>query len=320
MGDGRTLLLLGAGGFAGRHVGAAAEEAGFEVVRASRDGGGADLACDLLDPASIRAALETARPAHVANLAGSSSVAASWRDPEATFAVNATGVESLLEAVAAAAPGAHVLCVSSAQVYGTPAAETLPLREEAPADPVTPYGESKVAMESVCARFAREGSLRVAVLRPFNLVGPGQAAEFSASGFARAIAAAEARGEEEAELAVGNPAAARDFVDVRDAAVAFAAVAERELTGTFNLCSGRPTGLREMIREMAEATPLPVRIEDAPDLRRPADPPISYGSPDRLRAATGWSATTPLARTVADLIDWWRATLDQGGAGPTRPR
>ena len=302
------MLLIGAHGFVGRHLHDAATRAGLSVVAAGRreeDG----VRCDLLDARSVVACVEAASPDLVVNMAGAASVAASWERPEEALEVNAAGVATLLEAVAARAPGAHVLCVSSAEVYGEPAPGRLPFTEDQPLRPVTPYGESKAAMEAECERYARGAGLRIAVMRAFNQLGPGQSTAFAASGFARQIAAAELAGEGSVELAVGNLDAARDFTDVRDSARAFLETSRRELTGAFNLCTGRPLELKVLIEEMAQATPLRVGVAPDPSLARPVDPAVVYGSPERLREAIGWAPQIPLSQTLADLLDWWRAEL-----------
>jgi GDP-4-dehydro-6-deoxy-D-mannose reductase len=304
--DERTMLLIGAGGFVGRHVCDEARAAGLTVVAAGR-GGGEGLSCDLLDPASVQACLEDVRPELVVNMAGAASVAASWERWEEAFALNATGVLNLLGAVARASSGAHVLCVSSAEVYGEPGEERLPFSEELPLQPVTPYGASKAAMEVVCDFYARGGGVRVAVARAFSQIGPGQSPAFPVSGFARQIAAAERAGVGEVELAIGNPAAARDFTDVRDAARALVEISRRELTGTFNLCTGRALKLEDLLEEMGRATALPLRIVSDPSLRRPVDPSLVCGDPRRLREAIGWQPRIALSQTVADLLDWWRS-------------
>jgi GDP-4-dehydro-6-deoxy-D-mannose reductase len=303
------MLLIGARGFLGGHLREAAAAAGLRMVAPERHGADGAPACDLLDPGSVAACVESARPDLVVNMAGSASVAASWEDPAACFAVNATGVLHLLEAVVRLAPTAHVLCVSSAEVYGEPRAERLPFREDGPLEPLTPYGASKAAMEAICGQYARAGRLRVATVRPFNQIGPGQGSAYAASGFARQIALAEVAGAEQVELSVGNLSAARDFTDVRDTAGALLEVSLQGLTGVYNLCSGRALGLEELVERMAEATSLPLRVAVDPSLRRPKDPSIVYGDPTRLREATGWEPRIPLERTIADLIDWWRSEL-----------
>jgi GDP-4-dehydro-6-deoxy-D-mannose reductase len=303
-----NLLLLGATGFVGAHVREAAAAKGMRVTGSSRTGGRADLTCDLSDPRSLAAALEESRPDVVMNMAGASSVAASWRNPSDALAVNAAGVRNLLEAVEGVAPTAFVLCVSSAEVYGEVAAGDLPVTEDRPLSPATPYGESKAEMEAICAEYSARG-LRIAVVRAFNQLGPGQSPAFVASGFAREIASAERDAREVAELRVGNLSAARDFTDARDSARAYLAVCELGLAGVFNLCKGEAVTISRLLETMAANTRLEVRAVPDPDLARPVDVPVVYGSAERLRTASGWEPRIPLERTLADTLDWWREDL-----------
>ncbi len=302
-----TLLVLGSSGFVGSHLADAADATDLAVARATREGGGGCLRVDLLDPESIHAALREVRPALVANMAGFASVAASWDDPAVAGAVNATGTENLLDAVAEVVPTAHIVCASSAEVYGEASPARLPFTEEMPVAPITPYGESKAAMEEHCSRHARERGTRIAVVRAFNQLGPGQPPDYVVSGFARQIAAAESEGADRAAVAVGNLEAARDFTDVRDSARAYLGISRAGLTGTFNLCSGRATPLREVIAGLAAASSLVVEPEPSLALRRPRDAPVVYGSPRRLHEATGWEPELTLERSLADALQWWRA-------------
>ncbi|MGC1165394.1 MAG: NAD-dependent epimerase/dehydratase family protein [Solirubrobacterales bacterium] len=306
MGEGRTLLLLGASGFLGAHLADAAGAAGMRAIAATRKGTEEAPPCDLLDPASVAAAVAAVKPDLVINAAGAASVGRSWERPGEAFAVNATGVLNLLEAVARNAPAAHVLCVSSADVYGVRQQSELPLGEDLEPRPVTPYGAGKAAMEVLCGQFGRGRGLRIAVARAFNLIGPGQSPGFAVPGFARRIAAAEREGGT-VELALGNPAALRDFVDARDGARALLELSRRELTGTFNLCSGEGRTISDLVEELARLAQVPVTVGQDPDLERPADPPALVGDPLRLREATGFTPETPLARSLADLLEEWRA-------------
>jgi GDP-4-dehydro-6-deoxy-D-mannose reductase len=306
MAEERTLLLIGAGGFLGSHLAAAAAGTGLRVIPATREGAGPAPGCDLLDPVSVEACVAAVKPDLVVNAAGSASVGRSWERPGEAFAVNATGVLNLLEAVARAAPAAHVLCMSSADVYGVREELELPLKEELEPRPVTPYGAGKAAMEVLCGQYGRGRGLRIGVARTFNLIGPGQSPRFAVPGFARRIAAAERTGEE-AELALGNAAAVRDFSDVRDGARALLELSRRELTGTCNLCSGTGTTIAGLVEELARQARVPVKVRRDPGLERPADPPALVGDPGRLREATGLAAEIPLERSLADLLDEWRA-------------
>lgn len=303
------MLLFGSSGFAGQHLAKAFKEAGIRVATSSRAGGEGAPACDLLDAEAVAACVEAVRPDLVVNAAGSASVARSWEAPAEVFSVNATGVLNLLEALARHAPAAHLVCLSSAAVYGEPAPAAMPLGEDAPVVPVSPYGAGKLAMEELCAQYARARDLRIAVVRAFNLVGPGQPAYSAASGLARQIAAAERDGEAGAELTLGNPGAARDTTDVRDAARALLALSTARLAGTFNLCSGTAPTVAELAESLAAATTLEVTTRVDPSLARPSDPPLLLGDPTRLHGATAYTPGIPLQRSLADLLAWWRTQL-----------
>jgi GDP-4-dehydro-6-deoxy-D-mannose reductase len=279
------------------------------VAVSSRSGGVGAPPCDLRDPRSVARCLEAVAPALILNAAGDPSVARSWEQPEESFALNAAAVRDLLEAVGEVVPGAHVVCLSSAAIYGQPGAEEMPLSEESPTTPVSPYGEAKLAMEGYCREAEASGRARVAVLRAFNLVGPGQPPFNAASALARQIATAERDGEAEVTLALGNPGAARDLIDVRDAARALALVSGREVTGTFNLCSGQARSVAELAAVLAELTPLEISTRVDPELARPSDPALLLGDPTRLREAVGFEPEIPLARSLADLLGHWRAAL-----------
>jgi GDP-4-dehydro-6-deoxy-D-mannose reductase len=298
------ILLLGATGFAGAHFRRAAQADGTEVIGAARHG--ADVTCDLLDPASVRSAVTAASPAAVVNLAGAASVAASFQAPAAAFEVNATGVLNVLDAVAREAPEAFVLCVSSGDVYGVVDEARLPASEDEPPAPVSPYGSSKAAMEILCGQYARSAGLEIAVLRAFNHTGPGQSDRFAASSFARQIAEAERDGADEVVLETGDLSPARDFTDVRDVVLAYRMVIEERIAGTFNVCAGRPTRVRELVEHLDAATELTVRTEARPERMRSGEAPVLYGLPRRLEEACGWSARIELAQTMLDLLEWWR--------------
>ena len=109
---------------------------------------------------------------------------------------------NLLDAVANEAPSAHLTFASSGEVYASTAG---PHDEEDEVGPLNPYGASKAsALEILCGQYARSRKLRIAVIRAFNQVGPGQARSFAASDFAGQVAEAEIEGRPEAELQVGD--------------------------------------------------------------------------------------------------------------------
>jgi GDP-4-dehydro-6-deoxy-D-mannose reductase len=185
----------------------------------------------------------------------------------------------------------------------------MPLGEDAPLVPVSPYGEAKLAMEAFCREAERSGEGRIAVVRAFNLIGPGQPPFNAASGLARQIAEAERAAEPAVELVLGNPEAARDLIDVRDAARALVELASERVAGTFNLCSGQAHTVADLAAALAPMTPLEVGMRTDPALARPSDPLLLLGDPSRLREATGFAPEISLERSLADLLAWWRRQL-----------
>jgi GDP-4-dehydro-6-deoxy-D-mannose reductase len=306
MAEERSMLLVGATGFVGAHLAEAAAGAGLRLIGVGREASDEAPGCDLLDPASVRACVAAVKPDLVVNAAGSASVGRSWEQPGETFAVNVGGALNLLEAVAQEAPAAYVLCLSSADVYGARDEGELPLAEELEPRPLTPYGAGKAAMEVLCGQYSRGRGMRIGVVRAFNMIGPGQSPRFAVPGFASRIARAEREGGE-VELRLGNPAARRDFVDVRDGARALLELSRRELPGTYNLCSGRGTAIAELVAELARAARVPVTAVHDAELERPADPPALVGRPERLLESTGVVAEIELRQSLADLLEEWRA-------------
>ena len=303
------MLVIGASGFAGSHLTTAARAAGFEVAGTARAAGRADLRVDLTRSDSIERAISETSPDVVANLAGFSSAGLSFERPAAAFEVNTMGSLRVLDAVARHAPRAHVLCVSSGDIYGEVARSSLPATEELPPNPASPYAASKVAMELACEQWERMTGMKITVVRPFNHTGPGQSERFAASSFARQIAEAEARGIETVTLRTGNLELIRDFSDVRDIVRAYLTLLEQGLTGVFNICSGTGVRLREIVELLSRSARIRVRSEVDPQRLRAAEPEALFGSFRRLEHGTGWHPEVPLSRTVADLLEWWRGRL-----------
>jgi GDP-4-dehydro-6-deoxy-D-mannose reductase len=291
-----TAFVTGGAGFAGRHLLALLPDA----VAPPRE------ELDLLDAEAVREAVRAAAPSVVFHLAALASVARSWEAPDETLAENLVMTAHLLEAVRREAPGAAVVVIGSAEIYGPP--ERLPVEESAPLRPQNPYAVSKAACDLLAGQYADAFGLRVVRMRPFNHAGPGQSDDYVIGTLTRQVAEAEAAGAGEAVLRTGNPDSARDFTDVRDVVRAYAAAASLD-AGAYNLASGRAVGVRELIELVRGASRLPVRHEVDPARVRTHDIAEVRGSAERLRAATGWRPEIPLERTVADALDAWRERL-----------
>ena len=136
-----------------------------------------------------------------------------------------------------------------------------------------------------------------------------QQAMWAIASFTRQVALGAATGADPVVVRTGNPQARRDFTDVRDVARAYRLLAERAEPGIYNVCSGRTASARELVELLGgelEVDPELVRAHEVMEIR---------GSAERLRAATGWAPEIPLERTLADTVEWWRATGSAGRSG-----
>ena len=293
-------LVTGGTGFAGRHLVACLRERGGQPVAPPRE------ELDLLEAAAVREAVSRVRPAAIFHLAASASVVRSWESPREVLRANVESTLNVLETARAAAPEAVVLVAGSGEVYGPP--ERLPVDESAPLRPQNPYAVSKAACDLLAGQFADAHGLRIVRTRSFNHAGPGQSDEYVLGTLTRQVAEAELSGRPELVLRTGNVDSARDFTDVRDVVRAYAQAPELE-PGAYNVCSGRSVSVRELIGLLAGATDVELRHEVDPDRVRSHDVAEVRGSAEKLRAATGWEPEIPIARTVRDAVDAWRARL-----------
>ena len=310
------VLVTGASGFVGRHLLAALRAAGHETIAA---GGPHDPApfvpLDLHDAASVERVVGAAAPGAIVHLAGQAFVPQSMSDPLGTLGVNASGTAYLLEAARAFRDRTRVplrvLVISSAEVYGLQRPERMPLDENAVAHPGNPYAASKLAAEVYALAWTRAFALDVLVARPFNHIGPGQDARFAIPSFARQLA--EIAAGAPAVMKVGNLEAQRDFLDVRDVCAAYVLLVANARPGeVYNVCSGRPVAIREVLRQLITIAHVPVEVRDDPERMRPSDLPILSGDATKMRAATGWEPGIALATSLRDIYADAQARLAAG--------
>jgi GDP-4-dehydro-6-deoxy-D-mannose reductase len=321
------LLVTGAGGFVGGHLVdyLHAEQPQVEVhgvviphgsVSWRAAAGARVLEADLNDPRAAAAVVEEVRPDRILHLAGQSSVHLSWLDPAGTLRTNVLGIVHLLDAARAQGLRPAVLVVGSAEEYGKAGPEEMPIREEAPLRPSSPYAVSKVAQGALALLYGPAGGMRVVLTRTFHHTGPGRGEAFAESSFARQIAEIEA-GLRPPVLKVGNLEAVRDFADVRDVVRAYWMLLEKGEAGSaYNVCTGRGRRIRDLLDVLLAASGARVEVRVDPDRLRPSDVPVQVGDPSRLRAATGWEPRIPLERTLEDLLEDWRGRT----ATPGPPR
>jgi GDP-4-dehydro-6-deoxy-D-mannose reductase len=296
------VLITGGRGFVGRHLRAHCSEAGDDVVTIDHTG---PHPVDITDRDAIHAALMSDRPEIVYHLAALSHVGDSWDDPSAVLRVNVEGTAHLLGAARAAAVR-RVVVIGSAEEYGRVDERDLPLREDAPLRPASPYGVSKIAASFLALQAHLAYGLNVVRVRAFSHTGPGQSDRFLVPALAHRIAVAER--EHRDEIRVGSLDPVRDISDVRDVVRAYRLLALNADPGeVYNVCSGEGTSVREVADHLVAASTRPLRITVDPDLVRPVDVARLVGDGSRLRACTGWKPRHRLDETLAAVLEHARA-------------
>jgi GDP-4-dehydro-6-deoxy-D-mannose reductase len=295
------------------HLAAHCRAEGDEVTGLSRSAG---LRVDLLDEAATRAAVRETRPDVVYHLAARAQVAESWQAPGPTVRDNLAMAFNLFEAVRAEAPDAVVVAVSSGEVYGPP--ERLPVDESAGLRPQNPYAVSKAQVDLLAGFHADAHGMRVVRPRAFNHAGPGQEPRYAIASFARQVAAGLEAGADPIRVVTGNPDSRRDFTDVRDVVRAYRLLASRGGPGVFNVCSGRTASGAELVALLGRVAGVAIDHVVDQSLVRAHDVTEVRGDAGRLQAATGWTPTIELERTLGDTVAWWRERLRGGRADASR--
>ncbi len=297
-------LITGGRGFVGTWLASHLRECGDDVTAI-------DIETDIADQSALDPVVAESAPDAIFHLAARTHVGESWNDPSEVLRVNVLGTASVLAAARRLTSPPTVLVVSSAEVYGKVTPEELPIREDAPISPATPYAASKAAAEQIAFQAWRGYSQPVVVVRPFNHVGPGQAPTFSVSALARRIVTATRVGER--TLRVGNLATRRDFTDVRDVVKVYRQLMERGQAGTvYNVCSGTDVAISEVADRLLALSGAKLELVVDPELVRPVDVPVLRGSPDRVEQLTGWRPEIPFDKTLRDVLSYWEAQLGVG--------
>ena len=308
-------LITGANGFLGSHLADYLLHSGHEVCAAVHNTA-ENLQerpeklfirqCDVTHPQEIETLILDTKPEFIFHFAAQSRQTVSWREPQATFALNVFGTQNVLEAVRKAGISPTVVIAGSSAAYGSRKNYGSLVTETEPLQPVSPYGVSKAAAEMLARIYWSTYGLKVICIRPFFVTGTRKIGDVAAD-FSRGIVAVE-RGEEPA-LAVGNMDAVRDFLDSEDGVKAVWLIAKVGVPGeVYNICSGVGHSVNQILEILLAQSKAPIQIVRDPNRLRPADEPVVVGDNSKLRAL-GWEPIVPIAQTLADTLNYWRRQI-----------
>jgi len=264
------------------------------------------FSADILDSHSIYELIRKVKPDYIFHLAGQSFVPASWISPATTIEVNVIGTVNLFEAVRKSDHNSVIQIACSSEEYGLVKKDELPVNEQNPFRPLSPYAVSKASMDLLGYQYFKSYGMKIIRTRTFNHTGPRRTETFVTSNFAKQIAEVE-KGIHEPIIKVGNLEAKRDFTDVRDVVKAYLLAVQKAKPGEdYVIASGKAYKIQEVLDLLLKISGVKVRIERDSERMRPSDIPILKGDSSKFHKATGWIPKIPFETTLRDLLEYWR--------------
>jgi UDP-glucose 4-epimerase len=275
---------------------------------------------DIGDRSAVTSALHQFRPDAVLHFAALTIAPESVRDPAPYWRVNTGGTLNVLDAMRDTAVAAIVFS-STAAVYGNP--DQIPIAEDAPLNPINPYGASKLAAERAVASYADAYGLAYAALRYFNVAGAsgavGEDHRPETHLIPSALDAAAGRREPLSVFGTDFPTAdgtaIRDYVHVEDLIDAHLLALDRVVDGgnslgAINLGTRGGASVREVLDAVERVAGVPVPTLYAG--RRPGDPAILVANASRANEVLGWQ---PRRSNLDEMVSsaWaWRQRFPGG--------
>ncbi len=264
----------------------------------------------LLDVEALGTTIREVRPDRIVHLASLSSVAESWKHPVDSFVNNTNIFLNLVETVRLQGLAAKILSVGSSEEYGVVSADDMPLREDHPVNPMSPYAVARVSQEYLSGIYSKGYGIPIVCTRSFNHVGPRQSARFAVSSFVKQAVEA-ARGMRTA-ISCGNLSIVRDFIDVRDVVRCYCLLLDKGRGGEiYNVCSGRGHALREVLEAVCRKVGVDVPFASEEGLLRPIDNPVIVGSNEKI-SKLGMTLEYGLDRSLDDVIRYWSEKVGVG--------
>jgi NAD dependent epimerase/dehydratase len=309
-----TILVTGAGGFIGSHLVERLVRDGTRVrafirYNSRNDWGALDwlpadvkgevevILGDIRDVESVSRALEGADD--VCHLAAQIAIPYSYRNPRDFFVTNVEGSLNVAQA-ALSAEVRHIIHTSTSEVYGS--AQFVPITEDHPLHPQSPYAASKVGADMLMESYHRTYGLPVTILRPFNTFGPRQSARaVIPTIISQALAGGPVR--------LGSLAPRRDLTYVEDTVEGFlASLSTPDTIGrTLQLGTGTEVSVADIVDIVGDLVGHPLEIDHDVTRVRPANSEVTrlLSSPLRAREAMGWMPRVEiregLRRTMEDI-------------------
>lgn len=304
------VLITGAAGFLGSHILNKLLSMGFNVLGLDNLSRPSDYGVKLLKNLGVKLYVMNVKNSEVINVlknvdvvihaAAYVDVAESVKEPT-LYVDNNVLTTTYLAEVCVKKGVKRFIYVSSAAVYGEP--KYLPIDEEHPLEPLSPYGASKVASEVIIKTFSKVyKNFKYTIIRPFNIYGPGQTSTYAGvvTNFCERLL------RNLPPIIYGDGEQTRDFIYVEDVAEAITKIIEcdKAVNNTYNVGTGIPTKINDLAKLVMEILGITYKPIYKPP--RPGDIKHSYASIKRIRKDIGWEPKTSLKEGLKKTIEWFK--------------
>jgi GDP-mannose 4,6-dehydratase len=274
--------------------------------------------CDLAELGSVIEALQKIKPDAIFNLASHANVRASFITPNAVLSNNILGTSNLFEAIRLLKLDPLIQHCSTSEVYGQVDPKFVPIDEDTPIAPASPYAVSKVAQDLLARVYFVSYKMRIVRTRMFTYLNP-RRTDLFATAFTKQVVWIE-RGLQK-ELVHGNLDSVRTIIDVRDAMRAYWMATLRGRPGeVYNIGGTTTMKVGDFLqRLMAKAKkPIPTRCDA--NLLRPTDVTLQIPNCDKFIQETGWQPEHSFEESLDHLLDYWRAQAEIAAAAGAAQR
>lgn len=299
------VLIFGVGGFVGSYLSREFLDNRYVVYGSDKIQGSmlpksvAFIPADLMDTDKVEEIFRKIEPDIVINLAGISSVGASWNIPQTTMMVNVVGALNILEAARKNEKRPKIMFVGSSEEY---VVSDLPMSENTPLNASNPYGISKVTQERFAKLFREQYGMKIYCVRPFNHTGVGQRDTFVLPSFCKQVAEVEKSGKS-GKISVGNLTVKRDFSHVKDIVRAYRMILESDDCDiVYNVGSGNAYSLESMLQYIIGLSSQKIEIEIDESRFRPTDQPLICCDYSLINNKLGWKPEYSVFNALSEMF------------------
>jgi len=267
---------------------------------------------DLRDIISIDNVIKLVKPDQVYHLAAQSYPATSFTNPLETFDTNINGTEALLNSLKKYARHAKIHICSSSEVYGRVNKKFVPIKENTPFHPASPYAISKVSADLIGKFYAEAYNMNIFITRMFTHTGPRRTDFFHESSFAKQIVLIENKILKPI-LKVGNLNSMRTYADVRDAVNAYYLLMNSRKTkkgDVFNIGGDYSCTVGDTLNFLIKNSNVKnIKVVTEKERLRPIDADLQIPNVEKFKRTVHWKKKYSYKDTMLDLLDFWRKKI-----------